>query len=607
MSISIPESFRFIFTTGSPTGTFPPVIEACSTMNFSFTTIANIEESPTAPYTPVFYVQEPGKTPYSFAGPSIPSSEKGTMPLPFNNSQVGTQFVTCMFAANNQTGGCQNVYTVTQASRDCQIDGPPGTTNWPAVGEEDILPMSMQSAGSTGVLTDVGQFSSWPMGCSDLVFKPGGKPPYLLTIANAYIPPRNYTFDSSEFSWKIDLSRAYPFFVSVFDSTGLSYTAGPLHVGGGGSTKCLAGSLGGGGTSTTVTAGVAVGALILGALVAFGGMWGFNAWRKKHPIPLFSPVEEADYVPTPYSHSYLDRADSTTSRQGQGAPNRRPSQHSNYAQHSSYGRLGDDDSEARSPLAGSGVFQAISTRRGSMGGYSDPYNPRQSIAGSSSSGGWKDSKGGRGQQGGGGKESDGEMEMGRRGGRGEGGGRGESQSLMGRNVFVVHHDGGGAPVTVFTDEGTEIVELPPSYRNAGPTIPDSSPSNSRQPTQRRPSEASSPPVLNQPLSASPQQAPTLLPIPSIASQTEGSSTRQSDPFITPPGGRSDLPPVPLESRSPGSSFSPPPPAAAPLPAGPNRAVSRLSSSGPGASRVGGPRPSSSGGRKISDPSTSIRE
>lgn len=180
---------------------------------------------------------------------------------------------------------------------------------------------------------------------------------------------------------------------------------------------------------------------------------------QQHPIPLFSPVEEADYVPTPYSHSYLDRADSTTSRQGQGAPNRRPSQHSNYAQHSSYGRLGDDDSEARSPLAGSGVFQAISTRRGSMGGYSDPYNPRQSIAGSSSSGGWKDSKGGRGQQGGGGKESDGEMEMGRRGGRGEGGGRGESQSLMGRNVFVVHHDGGGAPVTVFTDEGTEVSNL----------------------------------------------------------------------------------------------------------------------------------------------------
>lgn len=46
MSITIPETFRFTFTSGLSTGTFPPVIEACSMMNFSFTTIANIEESP---------------------------------------------------------------------------------------------------------------------------------------------------------------------------------------------------------------------------------------------------------------------------------------------------------------------------------------------------------------------------------------------------------------------------------------------------------------------------------------------------------------------------------------------------------------------------------
>ena len=33
----------------------------------------------------------------------------------------------------------------------------------------------------------------------------------------------------------------------------------------------------------------------------------------------------------------------------------------------------------------------------------------------------------------------------------------------GRNVYVVHHDGGRAPVTVYTDEGAEVVELPPRY------------------------------------------------------------------------------------------------------------------------------------------------
>jgi hypothetical protein len=32
-----------------------------------------------------------------------------------------------------------------------------------------------------------------------------------------------------------------------------------------------------------------------------------------------------------------------------------------------------------------------------------------------------------------------------------------------QNVYVVHHDGGRAPVTVYTQEGAEVVELPPRY------------------------------------------------------------------------------------------------------------------------------------------------
>lgn len=31
------------------------------------------------------------------------------------------------------------------------------------------------------------------------------------------------------------------------------------------------------------------------------------------------------------------------------------------------------------------------------------------------------------------------------------------------NVYVVHHDGGRAPVTVYTEEGAAVVELPPQY------------------------------------------------------------------------------------------------------------------------------------------------
>src|SRR6266403_1914796 len=49
-----------------------------------------------------------------------------------------------------------------------------------------------------------------------------------------------------------------------------------------------------------------------------------------------------------------------------------------------------------------------------------------------------------------------------------------------RNVYVVHHDGGRAPVTVYTDEGAEVVELPPRYP-AGST---SSPSEARSASSR---------------------------------------------------------------------------------------------------------------------------
>ncbi|KAH9176992.1 hypothetical protein EDB89DRAFT_2065182 [Lactarius sanguifluus] len=46
---------------------------------------------------------------------------------------------------------------------------------------------------------------------------------------------------------------------------------------------------------------------------------------------------------------------------------------------------------------------------------------------------------------------------------GSAGGRGGG----GRNVYVVHHDGGRAPVTVYTEEGAEVVELPPRYADSG--------------------------------------------------------------------------------------------------------------------------------------------
>ena len=40
-----------------------------------------------------------------------------------------------------------------------------------------------------------------------------------------------------------------------------------------------------------------------------------------------------------------------------------------------------------------------------------------------------------------------------------------------QNVYVVHHDGGRAPVTVYTEGGAEVVELPPRYAAGSTSSP----------------------------------------------------------------------------------------------------------------------------------------
>ena len=64
------------------------------------------------------------------------------------------------------------------------------------------------------------------------------------------------------------------------------------------------------------------------------------------------------------------------------------------------------------------------------------------------------------------------------------------ESRSGSQVFVVHHDGGRPPVTVYAADGTEIVELPPRYidsgSSAGPSSDPSVPSDTRSETTAPP-------------------------------------------------------------------------------------------------------------------------
>ncbi|KAJ4476612.1 hypothetical protein J3R30DRAFT_3487786 [Lentinula aciculospora] len=54
----------------------------------------------------------------------------------------------------------------------------------------------------------------------------------------------------------------------------------------------------------------------------------------------------------------------------------------------------------------------------------------------------------------------------------------DPNSAQSRSVYVVHHDGGRAPVTVYHEDGTEVVELPPRYIDGGSTTV-SGPSDAR--------------------------------------------------------------------------------------------------------------------------------
>jgi hypothetical protein len=61
-----------------------------------------------------------------------------------------------------------------------------------------------------------------------------------------------------------------------------------------------------------------------------------------------------------------------------------------------------------------------------------------------------------------------------------------SQGVARPNVYVVHHDGGRASVTVYTDDGAEVVELPPMYQTGASASSNANASASAGATGQRP-------------------------------------------------------------------------------------------------------------------------
>ncbi|KAG9102020.1 hypothetical protein FS749_000054 [Ceratobasidium sp. UAMH 11750] len=274
--------------------------------------------------------------------------------------------------------------------------------------------LDVEAFSSTGPLSQYG----WPNQCTDISVKPKtGTPPFTFTAAPALHPPVNITSNSmNAINWTIDLSWGSPFFITLADSTGLMWSYGPLHSGGNGPTACLAGVTSQA-VSVAATVGSAVGAFALGGIVASLVFFWFGRQRRGQRPMLDMGGSSGDLRPTPY-------IDTT-----------------NLGLRSPYSPLGMHDDTFRSGLA-STAYPA------------EPFDPSSISAANSSRGGRESSAGTQ-------VHASPPMSP-------DGPARSERDTRS--QVYVVHHDGGRAPVTIMTSDGAEVVELPPGYGS----VPESS-------------------------------------------------------------------------------------------------------------------------------------
>ncbi|KAH8086650.1 hypothetical protein BXZ70DRAFT_550688 [Cristinia sonorae] len=432
----LPQGFMFDWT---PEGQTPPVptTAQCETIHIKWNRGTLDGPNPTAPYYLQIYTS-------TFIVPFVieaGSSLNFDWVVPF---VPGTQYQICMFDSKGNAGGCQAVYTVYQAPG-TTIENPPTCTNLTYPRPESQLGVS--------ALVNTGPFSQfgWIDQCTDLSVTPtSGTPPYTLTVAPALHPPYNITSqDRSPINWTVSLSWGSPFFVSLVDSTGMTWASGPLHSGGGGTTDCLAlddTSSTGKTVAPAVAIGAGVGGLILGLVVGLLSAFLFTFFARRHRERQSMTVRESSgmlITTTPPRGVYRDLP--SDSRNGlmhesgyriepftmpgerefgvlqspgtsPGATNPTFSTSANLTSGNASNHL--QPSDARSTSSGPGSHSGVSSTSAMGQPTTPPPRPRQIERGSG-------------------------------------------------QVYVVHHDGGGAPISVYTEEGAEVVELPPHYPHDG--------------------------------------------------------------------------------------------------------------------------------------------
>lgn len=453
----LPQGFFFDWV---PQGQSPPVptTAQCETIHIKWGRQTATGPNPTSPYFLQVYTS-------TFITPFIiPVGDQLEFdwPVPFI---PGTQYEICMFDSKGVTGGCQAVYSVYQAPNST-LSNPPTCANL-------TYPRPEQQLGVTAIVDSgpISQFG-WIDQCTDIQVTPtNGTPPYIFTVAPALHPPFNITSkDGSSMNWTVTLSWGMPFFISVMDSSGMAWSNGPLHSGGGGPTDCL--SMEEVMHKTTVSPGVAIGSgiggLALGLIAGILGAACFSYWSRRRStrpdtfrkstnmsISSLPPTGQYRDLPSPPVAMGSDNSRDRLMRDGsyQIEPFVLPSDREFGARGTTDGSSGTafttGNTRPTSPRANS-VAQSIGYRP-----HHSPTNSASSQAGgpmiptipppptshsTSPTGGMAPFA------------------------------REEPRSSQ---VFVVHHDGGRAPVTVYTPQGTEVVELPPSYAGSAPPPDDS--------------------------------------------------------------------------------------------------------------------------------------
>ncbi|GJE87826.1 hypothetical protein PsYK624_039090 [Phanerochaete sordida] len=424
----LPQGFYFDWT---PPGQSPPVptTAQCETIHIEYSRGAATGPNPVAPY----YLQVYTSTfivPFVIQAGLSDSDLSFDWPVPFI---PGTQYQICMFDSNGVTGGCQATYSVYTAPN-TSFQDPPVCTNLSYPHPDQVL--GVTSLVDNGPL---GQFA-WIPECTDISVQPtNGTPPYTLTVAPALHPPYNITSNTMDpINWTVSLSWGTPFFISLADSSGMTWAYGPLHSAQGTDTTCLSELTTIGVSHKEVQPWVAavsgVGGVVVGLLIGvLGAMFLATRRRRSHrrdrldtlhrksssvsvttPV-LHHPSERYSDMPTlPTDLSYQIEPFVMPSELGAGTSASSPSNTMFDTAHTrNTTALTTNSARSRSPPAS--FMSPTSTAPPASIPLLPPHPPLS------------------------------------------------AENRTPSQVFVVHHDGGRPPVTVYAADGTEIVELPPRY------------------------------------------------------------------------------------------------------------------------------------------------